>query len=90
MLTNFVLQECFGNVMLKNECWRILWSQILHNKILEKWTLIHIVGWCISFLTSVFTWKLLLDNGECEYKCSLERIKDNVVYVKPCFVPIVG
>jgi hypothetical protein len=29
--------------MLKNECWGILWLQIMSNKIWEKWMLIHIV-----------------------------------------------
>ncbi len=32
----------------------------------------------------------LLGNGESESKCFLEQIQDNVVYVKPCFVPHVG
>ncbi len=49
-----------------------------------------VLGWCITFWTSVFTWKFLLGNGENEYKCFLEQIQDNVVYVKPCFVPHVG
>jgi hypothetical protein len=33
ILINFVLEECLGNVMLKNECGRILWSQIMCGKI---------------------------------------------------------
>jgi hypothetical protein len=43
MLINFDLQECFGNVMLKNECLGFLWLEILCDKIWEKWVLIHIV-----------------------------------------------
>jgi hypothetical protein len=48
-----------------------------------------VLNWCISSWTSVFTWKVLLVNGESKYECFLEQIWDNGVYVKPCFVTLV-
>jgi hypothetical protein len=33
MIIIFDMQECFGNVMLKNECWGIQWLQIMCDKI---------------------------------------------------------
>ncbi len=44
----------------------------------------------ISCLIIGSTWKILVDNGDNKYTFFLEWIRDNVVYVKPCFVPHVG
>ncbi len=35
-------------------------------------------------------WKFLLNNGEIKYKCFLEQILENVIYVNPCFVTPFG
>jgi hypothetical protein len=45
---------------------------------------------CISSWTSVSTWKILLVNGKSKYKCFLEQIWNNGLYVEPCFVTLVG
>ncbi len=46
--------------------------------------------WCISSCTKIFTWKFLFDNGESKYKCFLDWTQDNAIYVKSCFVMLVG
>jgi hypothetical protein len=52
--------------------------------------------YCVVFKRNIFSSKIgfkflkLLANGQSNYKCYFEQIRDNVVYVRPCFVTLDG